>query len=46
MDKGQHGRRDRLLKEKRHDTYKEGKKWPEPAACTKCNSVYLEGRWT
>lgn len=46
MDKGQHGRRDRLLKEKRHDTYKEGKKWPEPTACTKCNSVYLEGRWT
>ncbi|MEA3469168.1 MAG: BCAM0308 family protein [Thermodesulfobacteriota bacterium] len=46
MDKGQHGRRDRLLKEKRHDTYKEDKKWPEPTACTECNSVYLEGRWT
>ncbi len=46
MDKGHHGRRDRLLKEKRHDTYKEDKKWPEPTACTTCNSVYLEGRWT
>jgi hypothetical protein len=46
MDKGQHGRRDRLLKEKRHDTYKEDRKWPEPTACTVCHSVYLEGRWT
>lgn len=46
MDKGQYGRRDRLVQEKRHDTYKEGKKWPEPTACTECNSVYLEGRWT
>ncbi len=46
MDKGQYGRRDRLMQEKRHDTYKEGKKWPEPTACTKCKSVYIEGRWT
>ena len=46
MDKGQYGRRDRLMQEKRHDTYKEDKKWPEPTVCTKCSSVYLEGRWT
>lgn len=46
MEKSQYGRRDRLVKEKRHDTYKEDKKWPEPTACTECNSVYLEGRWT
>jgi len=46
MDKGQHGRRDRLLQETRHDTYREDKKWPEPTVCTECHSVYLEGRWT
>jgi len=46
MDKSQYGRRDRLVQEKRHDTYKEGKKWPEPTTCIQCNSVYLEGRWT
>ncbi len=46
MDKGQYGRRDRLVQEKRHDTYKEDKKWPEPTVCTQCNGVYLEGRWT
>lgn len=46
MDKSQHGRRDRLIKEKQHDTYGEGKKWSEPTACPKCNAVYIEGRWT
>ncbi len=46
MDKGQYGRRDRLVQEKRHDTYREDKKWPEPTVCTVCNSVYIEGRWT
>ncbi len=46
MDKGQYGRRDRLVQEKHHDTYREGKKWPEPTACTQCSSVYIEGRWT
>ena len=46
MDKGQYGRRDRLVQEKRHDTYREDKKWPEPTVCTQCNSVYIEGRWT
>lgn len=46
MDKSQYGRRDRLMQEKRHDTYKEEKKWPEPTACTECNAVYIGGRWT
>jgi NMD protein affecting ribosome stability and mRNA decay len=46
MDKSQYGRRDRLMQEKQHDTYKEGRKWPEPTACTECNAVYIEGRWT
>lgn len=46
MDKGQFGRRDRLVQEKRHDTYKGIKKWPEPTTCEECNAVYTEGRWT
>ncbi|MEN8198634.1 MAG: BCAM0308 family protein [Thermodesulfobacteriota bacterium] len=46
MEKGKFGRRDRLVKEKRHDTYKEEKKWPEPTLCSECQSVYTGGRWT
>jgi len=46
MDKSQYGRRDRLIQEERHDSYREDKKWPEPTACTECNAVYVEGRWT
>jgi NMD protein affecting ribosome stability and mRNA decay len=46
MDKGKYGRRDRLMQGKHHDTYREGGKWPEPTVCSKCNSVYIEGRWT
>jgi NMD protein affecting ribosome stability and mRNA decay len=46
MDKSQYGRRDRLVQEKQHDTYREDRKWPEPTACTECNAVYIEGRWT
>ncbi|BCO09902.1 hypothetical protein GF1_22780 [Desulfolithobacter dissulfuricans] len=46
MDKSQYGRRDRLVQEKRHDTYKENKKWAEPTSCTECHAVYIEGRWT
>lgn len=45
MDKSQHGRRDRLVQEKRHDTYREDKKWPELTVCADCNAVYKEGRW-
>jgi NMD protein affecting ribosome stability and mRNA decay len=46
MDKSQYGRRDRLVQQKQHDTYKEDRKWPEPTACAECNAVYIEGRWT
>ena len=46
MDKGKYGRRDRLVQEKRHDTYREGGKLPEPTVCSECSSVYIEGRWT
>ncbi|MEF3169256.1 MAG: ATPase [Deltaproteobacteria bacterium] len=46
MDKGAYGRRDRLIQEKRHDTYKEYGKWPEPTVCTVCKSLFIDGRWT
>jgi hypothetical protein len=45
MDKGKFGRRDRLVKEKYHDTYREGKKRTEPALCQKCGAVFSGGRW-
>ncbi|MDD3619339.1 MAG: BCAM0308 family protein [Desulfobulbaceae bacterium] len=46
MDKGKFGRRDRLVKEQHHDTYKESKKRTEPSVCTECGAVFGGGRWT
>lgn len=46
MDKGNFGRRDRLVKEKRHDTYRERKKRSEPTICQVCKAVFVGGRWT
>ena len=46
MDKGKFGRRDRLVKDKFHDTYREGKKRAEPSVCPNCAAVYTGGRWT
>ncbi len=46
MDKSQYARRDRLVKEKRHDTYRESGKWPEPTMCTECKALFLDGRWS
>lgn len=45
MDKGKFGRRDRLVKEKYHDTYREGKKRAEPSVCPQCGAVFAGGRW-
>lgn len=45
MDKGRHGRKDRLIKEKRHDVYRESGKWPEPTLCTECGALFANGRW-
>jgi len=39
-------RKDRLLKERRHDTYQMSGKWPEPTLCPKCGAVFSGGRWT
>jgi len=38
-------RRDRLIKEYRHDAYQEWGKWPEPTVCTKCEAFFMNGRW-
>ncbi len=46
MDKGTYGRRDRLIVEKEHDTYRESKKWPEGTVCTVCGAVFTDGRWS
>lgn len=41
-----YGRKDRLIKEKRHDVYQEQGKWPDPTFCTKCGVVFTKGRWS
>ena len=46
MDKSQYSRRDRLTQEKRHDTYKQRGKWPEPTVCKECGSLFQDGRWS
>ncbi len=42
MEKVRFERRDRLLAEKRHDTYRNDEKWPEPTVCSRCHAVYYE----
>jgi NMD protein affecting ribosome stability and mRNA decay len=46
MTEGSYGRRDKLIKERRHDAYKEQGKLPEPTVCTECNALYSDGRWS
>ncbi len=46
MSKNPNKRRDRLIKEKRHDAYKQRKKWPEPTLCTECGALFVKGRWS
>ena len=38
-------RREQLLQELVHDTYKTRKKLPEPARCEDCGAVWHRGRW-
>lgn len=38
-------RRDRLVQETRHDTYKATHKLPEPTVCPQCGAVFHDGRW-
>lgn len=38
-------RRDRLLQDARHDSYKSKVKPAEPSACPQCGAVFHSGRW-
>jgi hypothetical protein len=38
-------RRDRMIREREHDSYKASKKLPDPSSCSECKAVYHEGRW-
>jgi NMD protein affecting ribosome stability and mRNA decay len=38
-------RRDRLLREHEHDTYKLRGKLPDPTACPECGAMFRKGRW-
>lgn len=40
------GRRDRMVQQYRHDTYKMRGKLPDPTACPQCGAVFHKGRWT
>lgn len=44
--RGPYGRKDRLIKEKNHDSYQEQNKWPEPTLCSQCGALFSGGRWT
>ena len=46
MDKSSHGRKDRLIKEKLHNVYREGDKSLGPTVCTECGALYISGRWS
>lgn len=46
MYKGVFGRRDRLVRQKRHDVYKNEKKLSEPSTCPGCGAVFNDGRWS
>ena len=39
-------RRDRLLQEQAHDSYKAKGKLSEPTVCPQCKAVFQNGRWT
>jgi NMD protein affecting ribosome stability and mRNA decay len=39
-------RRDRLIREYEHDTYKAPGRLPDPTACPDCGATFLKGRWT
>ena len=43
---GGSARRDRLLKEERHDPYRAKAKLSDPTGCPECGACFREGRWT
>lgn len=46
INKSWYGRKDRLIKERRHDTYQERAKWPEATICIRCSALFVNGRWS
>jgi NMD protein affecting ribosome stability and mRNA decay len=44
-DSTEHGRRDRLIKERVHDPYMTRGKPVEPTVCPECGVVFADGRW-
>lgn len=46
MDKSHHGRRDRLVTQQRHDSYRTKGKLPDATLCSECGCVCRTGRWT
>lgn len=38
-------RRDKLIKEERHDAYREREKYPQNTQCIICKAVFIKGRW-
>lgn len=46
MEKGTHGRKDRLIKERRHDVYYDRSKCPAQTQCQNCGALFVNGRWT
>jgi hypothetical protein len=45
MNRPAYGRKDRLIKEKRHDSYLSQTKLSEPTVCNKCGVAFTNGRW-
>ncbi len=39
-------RRDKMLREREHDPYKQPGKLPDPTACPGCGALFRAGRWT
>ena len=46
MDKSSYGRKDRMIKEKLHNVYRERDKSLPPSRCPQCGVMYIEGRWS
>ena len=46
MTRGRYARNDKMIKEKRHDTYRNKEKWREPTLCKGCGALFVSGRWT
>lgn len=38
-------RKDKLIKERIHDPYYEGRKYPDGVMCPGCHAIYQTGRW-